>query len=58
MDLKEKTWALIDEDRSRHAYPIERLNSKGQGRLILRDVMHKAAASVFKQLAARLEKGL
>ena len=58
MDLKEKTWGLIDEDRSRFAYPTERLNSIGQQRLIVRDVMHKAAACVFKQLAERLEKGL
>jgi len=58
MDLKEKTWSLIDDERLRFSYPADRLNLKGQQRLIMKEVAHKVLAQVFKQMADRYEKGL
>lgn len=56
MDLKEKTWGLVDEDRCLPGYPVSRLNLIGQQRLVLKDVANRVLALVFKRLSEQYEK--
>lgn len=58
MGLKEKTWGLIDDDRSSGPYPTDRLNGKGQARLVVRTLVHRVTCQMFKAMAAHLEKKL